>query len=223
MIRCRLLPVVVGALVVAGAAAQAQSAMPGQPVPTHELAEQVCAACHGADGNSPLARYPSLAGQFAPYLERQLQAFAAQGRQRASGVMGAIAVNLSADEMRRLADHFSHQPLRPPRTGTAALFGVGEAVYFGAAAGRDVGSCASCHGVRGEGLADVFPRLAGQQAAYLADQLRQFRAGTRRNDPGAMMRRVAAHLSDTDIAAVAAYLAADAALPAAAIAHLEAP
>ncbi len=77
--------------------------------------------------------------------------------------------------------------------------------------------------MRGEGLADLFPRLAGQHAAYLADQLRQFRAGTRRSDPDAMMRRVAAHMSDGDIAAVAAYLAADAARHTAGIAHLEAP
>lgn len=191
-------------------AAQAQNAMPGQPVATHQLVTQVCAACHGIDGNSPHPRYPSLAGQLQPYLEGQLHAFAAQGQQRVSGVMGAIAVNLSTDEMKRVATYFSRQPSHP-LPATLAVGGTPDAsgarIFFQGVPDKGVDACASCHGVRAEGLPALFPRLAGQHSDYLAEQLRYFRAGRRTTDPDAMMRKVAKNMSDTDIDSVSQYLA----------------
>ncbi len=197
------------ALVSLGTAATAQDAMPHEPLAAGPLVRQVCAACHGIDGNSTRPEIPSLAGQIAPYLDGQLHAFAAQGRQRANGVMGAMAVNLSADEMRRVSDYFAHQPLRPssfidaPRRDRAD----GEELFFAGIPKNDVPSCASCHGMRGEGLPDLFPRLAGQQARYTSEQLRHFRDGSRSSDPHAMMRKVAANLSDHDIDAVSIFVA----------------
>ncbi len=195
------------AALLAAAGACAQEAMPGQPVATRALAVRVCAPCHGADGNSRRPDVPSLAGQVAAYLDGQLHAFAAQGSERESGIMGAIAVNLSPDEMTRLASHFSHQALRPPTALERPPAGRGEQIWFAGLPGRGVASCASCHGMRGEGLPDLFPRLAGQHAPYLAMQLRRFRDGSRRSDPDAIMRRVAAHLPDPDIDALARYAA----------------
>ncbi len=180
-----------------------------QPVATAALVTQVCAACHGSDGNSARPDVPSLAGQVAAYLEGQLHAFAAQGGQRPNGVMGAIAVNLSADEMKRVAVHFARQPLRSlpfvdaPRRGRAD----GETIFFAGLPDKGVASCASCHGTRGEGLPDMFPRLAGQHERYIAEQLRHFRAGSRTSDPEAMMRNLAAHLSDHEIDVLSTYVA----------------
>lgn len=189
--------------------AQAQNAMPHQPVATSALVHQVCAPCHSADGNSLRPEVPSLAGQVEAYLEGQLHAFAAQGGQRTNGVMGAIAVNLSADEMKRASNYFARQPLR-----LAASDGLrrrqrfeGERIYNAGLPARGVASCASCHGTRAQGLQDAFPRLAGQHAPYVAAQLQHFRAGTRTSDPNAMMRKVAAPLSNGDIDAVSAYVA----------------
>lgn len=69
------------------------------------------------------------------------------------------------------------------------------------------GACALCHGTRGEGLPAMFPRLAGQHERYIAEQLRHFRAGSRTSDPEAMMRNLAAHLSDREIDALSTYVA----------------
>ncbi len=200
----------IAAALIGVTAARAQDAMPDQPVATHQLVTQVCAACHGIDGNSPHPRYPSLAGQLQPYLEGQLHAFAAQGQQRVSGVMGAIAVNLSADEMSRVATYFSRQPLRPS-PGASAIAGApdsgGARIFFQGLPDKGVDACASCHGVRAEGLSSLFPRLAGQHSDYLAEQLRYFRAGRRTTDSNAMMRKVAENMSDADIDSVSQYLA----------------
>lgn len=207
MRRRRVSCLAAAALLSAAAHAHAQDAMPGQPRATAALIGQVCAACHGVDGNSTRGDVPSLAGQIEPYLEGQLHAFAAQGEQRPNGVMGAIAVNLSADEMKRAAVYYARRQLSPPPLDEAPRAPRGETIYFAGVPGKGVASCAACHGVRGEGLPDLFPRLAGQHRAYLAEQLRHFRSGRRTSDPGAMMRDVAAHLSDRDVDAVAQYAA----------------
>lgn len=198
----------VSAMMTMVATAHAQDAMPHQPVATAALVGQVCAACHGLDGNSTQPEVPSLAGQVEPYLERQLHAFAEQGGQRANGVMGAIAVNLSADEMRRVSDYFARQPLRPTRFVDTAHRGRadGRKIYLSGLARKNVASCASCHGTGGNGLAEMFPRLSRQHAPYIAEQLRHFRAGSRTSDPDAMMRIVAARLTDSEIDAVSSYV-----------------
>lgn len=65
--------------------------------------------------------------------------------------------------------------------------------------------CAGCHGKKGMSPKPLWPHLAGQHAAYLALQLRAFRDGTRKN---VIMEPIATALSDTDIADLAAYYAA---------------
>ena len=179
------------------------------PMVTDTLIRQVCAACHGLDGNSARADVPSLAGQVEAYLEGQLHVFAAQGNQRPNGVMGAIAVNLSADEMKQAAVYFARQTLRPTTFVDASrqARADGQKIFFAGLPDKGVASCASCHSTRGEGLPGMFPRLAGQQESYIAEQLRHFRAGSRTSDPRAMMRNLAAHLSDHEIDAVSTYVA----------------
>ena len=179
------------------------------PVATAALVQQVCAPCHGLDGNSARPNVPSLAGQIEAYLEGQLHAYAAQGGQRPNGVMGAIAVNLSPDAMKRAAGYFSRQTLRPPTFVSAPQpsGAEGEKLFGTGLPKQGVASCASCHGTRGEGLPDLFPRLAGQHEPYLVEQLQQFRAGNRTSDPAAVMRELAAQLSDAQIRAVSRYIA----------------
>ena len=186
----------------------AQATAPPAGVDARHIVEQVCSACHGADGNSKAPNYPVLAQQGAAYLHDQLVQFAAQGRRPEGGVMGAFAVNLSGPEMESLADYFSRQALSPRSSTGAQANSKGESIFYNGIVDHDVPACASCHGVRGEGLAPRFPRLAGQHAAYLATQLRRYRAGTRLSDRDALMRHVAAKLSNADIEAVADYAAA---------------
>jgi cytochrome c553 len=71
-----------------------------------EKAKQVCAACHGADGNTPLqAEYPRIAGQHEDYLVKALRDYKSGARKNA--IMGAQAANLSRQEMQDLAAYFS--------------------------------------------------------------------------------------------------------------------
>jgi cytochrome c553 len=74
-----------------------------------------------------------------------------------------------------------------------------------AAAGKaKAAMCAACHGANGISIAPMYPNLAGQKEAYLVKQLKDFKAGTRK-DP--VMSGMAAPLSDADIENLAAYFA----------------
>jgi cytochrome c553 len=79
-------------------------------------------------------------------------------------------------------------------------------------AGRKIvsGSCFLCHGMRGEAASELSPRLAGQNAVYLAKQLANFKSGERQSSA---MRPMAAALSGEDIRAVALYFSRQKAEP----------
>jgi len=62
--------------------------------------------------------------------------------------------------------------------------------------------CMACHGPNGNSVNPEWPRLAGQSAVYIAEQLRLFKAGVRDNP---VMKPLAASLSDQDINDVAVY------------------
>ena len=68
-----------------------------------------------------------------------------------------------------------------------------------------VPACAQCHGPGGSGVGAQFPPLAGLPAAYIAEQLQAWKAGSRPPGPLALMAGVAKKLSDAEISAVAAY------------------
>lgn len=172
---------------------------------------QVCSACHGADGNSVAPANPKLAGQFAEYLQKQLRDFMPHkggGKPvRASAVMNGMVANLSDTDVQVLASYFAGQALKPAAAADKTLAGEGQKLWRGGDAARGVPACAGCHGPSGAGIPAQFPRLAGQYAEYVAAQLQAFRSGTRANDPGGMMRGVAAHLTDPQIRALAEYIA----------------
>lgn len=184
--------------------ADASLAAPSSPVPA--VVVEVCSACHGIRGNSMIPSVPSLAGQGSPYLERQLAAFQAQRR---VGVMSGVAMNLSDADIRDAARYFSQQIPRPrfTRSIDRQAPARGERIFRDGIANKSVPSCASCHALDGQGLPPAFPSLAAQHATYLAAQLRAFRDDRRISNTNAMMRSVAAPLSDTEIDAVAGYIA----------------
>ncbi len=164
-----------------------------------------CTRCHGKDGRGRSPATPVLAGQNETYLLESLEAYAA-GR-RASGVMGipvsAVDPGLFAD----LARHFSALPVAPPSDPSEpALVARGEEIARQGIANGDVPACLGCHGRPDRN--PIYSELAGQPAEYVATQLKLFRSekrgGTRFEH---LMRNVANHLSDEDIAALAAYFA----------------
>ena len=171
-----------------------------------QVASQVCAACHNADGNSAAAANPKLAGQHPEYLAKQLADFKANAS-RKSAVMAGFAGGLSADDMRNVAAYYAGQKPKEGAARNAAAARLGERIYRGGIAEKGVAACAGCHGPAGAGIPAQYPRLAGQWADYTKAQLLAFRAGERANDPASMMRGVATRLSDKEIEAVADYVA----------------
>jgi cytochrome c553 len=174
-----------------------------------QIATQVCAACHAADGNSTQAANPVLAGQHAEYTLKQLQNFSPQGgkpAERPNPVMAGMVASLSADDMRNLAAYFETQKPKPRAARDPALVKVGQAIYRGGVLSKNVAACTACHGPNGAGVPAQFPRLAGQFPEYVAAQLRAYRSGERANDSNRTMRAVAEKLSDREIAAVSEYI-----------------
>ena len=171
---------------------------------------QVCAACHGPDGNSTAPANPKLAGQAPEYLAKQLRDFkAAAGKKprRESPVMNGMAAGLSDDDVQAVASYYAAQALKPAAASDKALAAEGQKLWRGGDSARGVPACAGCHGPTGAGIPGEFPRLGGQYAEYVGAQLQAFRSGARGNDPNGMMRAVAAHLSDAQIRALADYAA----------------
>lgn len=75
---------------------------------------ETCIACHGADGNSPSAAFPRLAGQHASYLVHALKAYTTG--ERSNPIMQGFAANLSQQDREDLAAWYaSQQGLRTPR------------------------------------------------------------------------------------------------------------
>jgi cytochrome c553 len=174
------------------------------------IANQVCAACHAADGNSTAPANPKIAGQFPEYLQKQLHDFKAQAGKkpaRESAVMNGMAANLSDADIKGLAAHFSAQKLKPALATDKELAGAGQKLWRGGNAEKGIPACSGCHGPAGSGIPGEFPRLAGQHSGYIAAQLKSFREGARANDPNGVMRAVASKMSEHDMRAVAEYAA----------------
>jgi cytochrome c553 len=175
-----------------------------------QLAKQVCAACHAADGNSDAPANPKVAGQHAGYLYKQLANFKAQEGKKAArenALMAGMVAPLSEPDMRALAAYYASRKLKPAAASDKELAALGQKIWRGGIAEKNVAACSGCHGPDGAGIPGQYPRLAGQFAEYVDAQLKLFRAGGRANDPNGMMRGVAARMSDAEIKAVAEYAA----------------
>jgi len=198
------------AAIFAATAVAAEPPFKGDAAKAQNIVNQVCAACHAADGNSQIAANPKLAGQIPEYLYKQLVNFkAAAGKkaERENPVMAGMVAPLSSDDMRNLAAYFAEQKAKPGHAKSKDLVALGQRIYRGGIAAEGVPACSSCHGPNGAGMPSQYPRLSGQHALYTETQLKAFRAGARANDAAASMRGIAARLSDREIEAVADYLA----------------
>lgn len=174
-----------------------------------EIASQLCAACHGADGNSAIPANPKLAAQHADYLYKQLQNFkpkpGAKEAERANAIMGAFAAQLSDADMRNVSAFYASQKLVPATAKDKALVELGRNIYRGGIASKGVPSCAGCHSPNGAGIPAQYPRLQGQYAEYTEAQLIAWRKGERNNS--AQMSTIASRMSDLEIRAVSDYIA----------------
>jgi cytochrome c553 len=188
--RTRLLPLA-AALALSVTAAWAQDAEAGRG----KVA--VCAACHGADGNSGNPDFPILAGQTFRYTYLQLKDYK-EGR-RSDPQMTPFAATLSREDMLDIAAFYAAQKPTPiAAKADAAKMEQGRAKAAEAL-------CTMCHlgGFKGQ---NEIPRVAGQYYPYIVKQMKDFKSGQRTNDAGTMSA-VSKTLSAEDIDALAQYLA----------------
>jgi len=169
------------------------------------IAETVCVACHGADGNSAIAANPILAGQGSAYIFKQLTEF--KSAVRKNDIMAGMASTLSEEDMKSVALYFSQQKPKPSAATDEKLVAAGQSLWRKGDFERGVPACAGCHGPTGAGIPAQYPRLSGQYAEYTSTQLKNFRIEERSNDPARVMRTIADKLSDKQIKAVADYIA----------------
>jgi cytochrome c553 len=175
-----------------------------------QIAETVCVACHGADGNSPTPANPILAAQGSEYLFKQLSEFKmTEGKPaiRNNPIMAGMTAALTVDDMQGLALYFSQQKRKPASAVDEKLVAAGKNLWRKGDFEKGIAACAGCHGPTGAGVPAQFPRLAGQYAEYTDLQLKNFRSEERSNDPEKMMRTIADKLSDKQIKALADYVA----------------
>lgn len=207
----RRVAVVLSSLLVA---ASAQAAGPGKAPKVdlangEKIASQQCAACHGADGNASATIYPKLAGQHADYLHKQLMNFKVQegdkAAKRENAVMAGFATMLSAQDMWDVSAYFASKTMEPSFATNKDTLELGQKIYRGGIAEKNVPACAGCHSPTGAGIPAQYPRLGGQHTDYTVSQLKGFRDGVRNNNQ--QMSMIAARLSDKEIQAVSDYIA----------------
>jgi cytochrome c553 len=191
--------------------ASAQGAAKPDLAKAKQTAETVCAACHGADGNSAVAANPNLAGQGAEYISRQLAHF--KSGIRVSPIMQPLAQTLSDADMAALGLYFSQQKPKNLSARDPQLVAAGQKLFRGGDAASGVPACAACHTPTGAGIPKNFPKISGQYADYTYAQLKAFKSGERGNDAGGkdvdgrIMGAVAQKLTDTQMKALADYTA----------------
>lgn len=178
----------------------------GDPVAGEQKAA-VCAACHGADGNSAVAAWPKIAGQHHDYLARQTRMVRDQTRDVAQ--MYGLVMNLSDEDIDDISAYYAQQTIEPG-VADEAYVELGRKVYHDGNRDSGVPACAACHGPAGGGIPGAnYPMLRAQHADYTADRLNRYRAGEVNGggDPySRIMAGVAANLTDEEIQAVSSYI-----------------
>jgi cytochrome c553 len=167
----------------------------------------ICAACHGADGNSVMPQWPKLAGQHPAYIVRQFNLIKS-GARPVPEMVGIVAA-IGEQDIEDIAAWFSSQS-RSGGVADPALVAAGEKLFRAGNAKTGVPACMACHGPAGEGnpLAG-YPALAGQHSVYVESLLKRFRSGENWGEKDAssqVMDGVATALRDEEIAAVASFM-----------------
>lgn len=205
--RFMLLMVAAGWAVVAAAVAQPKAAAQADPARGQQIASQVCATCHNADGNSTISGNPRLAQQHADYLYKQLVDYTPQAQAkpaRENPIMNGFAAQLTEADKRSVSVWFATQAAQPAFARSKETLELGQRIWRAGIPEKSVPACAGCHGPAGSGIPSQYPRLAGQHAEYTETTLKAFRDGSRRNNP--TMQQIAARLSEPEMRAVADFV-----------------
>jgi cytochrome c553 len=169
------------------------------------LTVTTCLPCHrGAAGEPGPPTFPTLDGQHAAYLDKQLREY--KSGKRKSAIKAPLIGILRKQQIPVMAAHFASQTPARGAVENPQLAAVGKVLYEEGNHATGVPGCVGCHLPNGVGF-QRYPRLAGQRQAYIVQQLLEFKSGARSNDRAHVMRAVAGRLTDEEIRAVAEYLA----------------
>lgn len=165
-----------------------------------------CVACHGADGNTTVGNWPKLAGQHKNYLIAQMKEFqkGPQGN-RDNAIMYANVSQLTDQEIEQLSAYYTSLPVVYGEA-KPELLELGQQLYRGGDAQKSIPACSACHGPAGQGIASAkYPALAGQNAEYTVEALKNYKEGKRKTNSG-IMRAVASKMTEQEMLAVASYI-----------------
>jgi len=164
-----------------------------------------CVACHGQDGNSMVGLWPSLAGQNANYLVRQLQHI--KSGKRSIALMAGILDNFSKEDLDDIAAFYASKNNTIGQV-EADKVELGRKLYYSGSLEKGIPACSACHSPKGKGNAPAgYPLLSGQQADYVTKSLKNYRSGERNNDESSqMMMAIAYKLDDVEIDALSSFI-----------------
>ncbi len=172
-----------------------------------------CQSCHGPKAlGIDDQQTPRLAGIGYAYVVKQLTNFA--NDERINVLMNVMAKGLTEEDRRNIAAYLNTLPPESEPSDLAALKAAGTEVgqpYRGQILVKygvrgKAPACQSCHGYNGRGSDPIYPAIGQQKYVYLVNQLKNWRDGSRANDPLGQMRAVASHLTDQDIYDAASFL-----------------
>ena len=170
---------------------------------------ETCVACHSTDGNSIVGMWPKIAGQHEQYLLEQITHLTKPQAEsvRFEPTMYPMVKDLTQQEIADLAAFYSQQKTSSGKAGSDFV-SLGEKIYRGGNLNSGVSACIACHGPKGLGneLAK-YPKLSGQNVEYTISTLKKYRNDERKSDPNAIMRNIAAKMTDEEIEAVSHYIA----------------
>jgi cytochrome c553 len=167
----------------------------------------LCQGCHGEEGISTEPLIPKLAGQYGNYIAKQVRNY--QAGIRTHQIMGAVAASVTEDELADIGAFFANKPMMSGG-GSGANNQLGKDLFLKGDMSRMLVACVNCHGVSGKGKTPdnaAFPVIGGQHKDYLLGQLVNFRLGDRSNSPGGVMNIMVQRLNDTELEALADYIA----------------
>lgn len=169
-----------------------------------KVAVELCSSCHGPGGNSTSPTFPKLAGQQKLYVAAQLRALKGKtrGDPEAHDYMWGIAGTIDDSLIDPLAAYYAAQPPAPGKPGDPKLIVEGKRLFVNGDSARKIQACATCHAAEAQGQA-IFPRLAGQHAAYIVRQLQVIQNNLRQ---APVMHGIVTELKPDDMKALAEFL-----------------
>lgn len=174
---------------------------------------ELCSACHGKDGSSPVPAFANIGGQKIDYLYWELVEYqrGANPDSAMTAILGSLKLN--DEDLRDLSAYYAAQ-VPAPASGDPAQFTRGQSLYLHGDPARGIAPCQGCHGKNADGHVNdtaarhlTYPSLRGQHSQYLQRRLQEFRDKSwRLSSNDHIMHSVARNLDDESIAELAGWL-----------------